>query len=301
MDYETAVAAFFQPAPEGITTPRPVTEGRGARRLRDACEPIATHAFWNRPTNEANQERGLDFISGYVWGRAAALGEPLAGVVVSAFAWFDPALITAAYEEGRSRVPWAEVVRIRDETTARSLGAILAGEDVEAVVAVLRRGLDAADGTGRALFSGLRSRGWPDDPAGRLWRACELLREHRGDGHIAVCVAAGFGPIEMNILTELWVGMDQISYAATRGWSPEAMAAAVARLERAGLIAAGALTDEGRRVREVLEERTNTLGQPIVDAMAGDFDWVVERLEEWSQACIEAGAFPPDPRKRAAG
>jgi hypothetical protein len=301
VDYETAVAAFFQPAPEGTRTPRPVSEGKAARRLRDACEPIATHAFWNRSTNRANQERGLDFLSGYVWGRASALGEALPGVVVSAFAWFEPGLITAAYEEGRSRVPWLEMVRVRDETTIRSLDAILAGEDVEPVVDVLRRGLDAADGTGRALFSGLRSRGWPDEPVGRLWRACDLLREHRGDSHVAVCLAAGFGPIEMNVLTELWVGMEQSSYTATRAWSQDAMAAAVARLERAGLVAAGALTEEGRRVRDLLEERTNALAQPIVDAIGDDLDEVVDRLGAWSQACIDAGAFPPDARKRAAG
>ena len=92
MDYRGAIEAFFQPAPEGTGAPRPVVEASLARRLRDAIEPLATHAFWNRLTNERNQERGLDFLTGYVWGRASALGEPLPGVVVSAFAWFEPGL-----------------------------------------------------------------------------------------------------------------------------------------------------------------------------------------------------------------
>jgi hypothetical protein len=303
MDYEEAVAAFFQPAPPGSAPPRPVTGAGAARRLRDAIEPLATHAFWNRLTNEANQARGLDFLSGYVWGRASALGGAAAGVVVSAFAWFEPSLITSAYEEGRSAVPLDELTRMRDEATIESLRRILPGQDAEltAVVEVLRRGLAVADGTGRALFSGLRSRPWPDDPAGRLWRACDLLREHRGDSHIAVCGAAGFDPIEMNALTELWVGLPLASYTATRAWAPAEMGAAVARLEGRGLISGGELTEAGRELRDGLEQRTDALEEPIVAAMGNDFESAVVSLGAWSQACIDAGAFPPDRRKRAAG
>jgi hypothetical protein len=55
------------------------------------------------------------------------------------------------------------------------------------------------------------------------------------------------------------------------------------------------------QARELLEERTNALAQPIVDAIGGDLDEVVGRLDTWSRACIEAGAFAPDVRKRAAG
>lgn len=272
-----------------------------ARRMRDAMEPLAAHAFWNRLTKERNLERGLDGRTGYVWGRATALGEPSAGVVVSAFAWFDPGMITAAYEEGRSKIPWEEMVRVRDETTTESLRGILGGARLEPAVAVLRRGLEVADGTGRALFSGLRSRRWPEDPAGQLWRACDLLREHRGDSHIAVCIAAGFGPVEMNILTELWVGMPQTSYTATRAWTEAVMAAAVTGLEARGLVASGSLTESGRTVRDQIENRTNAMEQPIVDAIGDDFDQVVAELQAWSQAVIDAGAFSPDPHKRAAG
>ena len=34
------------------------------------------HPVWARATNERLAELGLDFLTGYVWGRAAALGEP---------------------------------------------------------------------------------------------------------------------------------------------------------------------------------------------------------------------------------
>jgi len=68
------------------------------------------------------------------------------------------------------------------------------------------------------------------------------VREHRGDSHIAVANAAGLGPVEMNVLTECWLGMPLLSYTATRGWPEAAMRAAVpgspARLSMASMTAA---------------------------------------------------------------
>ena len=83
---------------------------------------------------------------------------------------------------------------------------------------------------GRPLFAGMSRMPWPSDPHGRLWHVVTLLREHRGDSHVAACVAAGLDGIEANVLTELWVGFGLLEYTATRGWSAEAMDAALARL-----------------------------------------------------------------------
>ena len=60
------------------------------------------------------------------------------------------------------------------------------------MIDVLRRGIDAADPAGRPLFAGLAGREWPSDEYGQLWRACDILREHRGDSHVAACVAGVF-------------------------------------------------------------------------------------------------------------
>jgi hypothetical protein len=71
MDYATAYEVFFQPAPPDTPLPKPVENGSPARRLRDAVEPLATHPYWARLVNERLAERGLNFLSGYLWGRAA--------------------------------------------------------------------------------------------------------------------------------------------------------------------------------------------------------------------------------------
>lgn len=301
MNYNDVVGAFFRPPPAGVPMPAPVAGARPPRRLRDAIEPLAMHDVWCRRTNERLAAFDLDFLGGYVWGRAAALGEPAAGVVVAAFAVFEPGLITATYERARVRVGREELIAARVEATTESLREVLGDADVREVVATLHRGLAAAEGAGRPLFSGLRSLAWPEEPAGQLWRACDLLREHRGDGHIAACIGAGLDPVTMNVLTELWLGMPLGAYTATRGWDAQAIADAAARLEAGGLLAGGALTDAGRRFRDGIEERTDAMEQPIVDAIGDDFERVVGELDAWSARCVAAGAFPPDTLKRAAG
>ena len=300
--YDQAVELLFVPTPEGTPFPPPLIDARPARRLRDAMEPIALHAIWCRRTNEVLSTLGLRLLSGYVWGRAAALGEPPAEVVAAVFATIEAGLVISAYEEARRQCGRAGLLAARDEATIESLAEVLEGADVRDVAAALRRGVDVADGTGRPLFSGLRSRPWPDHPVGQLWRACDLLREHRMDGHVAACVSAGLGPVTMNIVTELWLGMSIGQHTvAWRGWSEADVALAVADLERRGLVADGALTPAGQRLRDGIEERTDEMQQPVIDAIGDDFDATVAAVDAWSKACIDAGAFPPDVYKRATG
>lgn len=301
MDYDTAIQVFFQPTPVNTPTPHPVAHARSARRLRDACEPLAMHPVWARLTNERLAALGLNFLTSYVWGRAAALGEPPASLVAAAFAAFEPGLVTGVYEEARSQLGRVVLLAARDEATTTSLQHILGDADISFAVTTLRRGLAAADGTGRALFAGLQARPWPDALAGQLWRACEMIREHRGDSHIAAYITAGFNPVQMNILTELYVGMPLGTYTATRGWGPDTIAANVAHLQATGLIADEELTPAGLRVRTEIEEQTDKMEQPLLDAIGNDLEPLLTQLNQWSAACIAAGAFPPDEMKRAAG
>ena len=284
-----------------VMLPEPVRRARPARRLRDSFEPIAMHNVGHRETLDRAGAPALDRFAGYVWGRAAPMGEPTAAVVVAAFGVFEPELIAAAYERGRSGVGREALLTAQADATAASLRSVLGDVDVSPAVTALRRGVEAADGTGRALFSGLRSLSWPDDPATQLWRACNLLREHRGDSHLAASVSAGLDPVAMNILTELWLGMPLGPYTATRGWSELRIAATATELEQRGLIASGALTDAGRQFRGDIEERTDAMEQRIVQAIGDDFEALVAQLQGWSNLCIAANTFTSDVYKRAAG
>ena len=301
MDYEEMLAAFFTPTPEGTPLPESVAQGSPARRLRDAAEPIAMYPVWARGVNTALAEHGLDFLTGYVWGRAAGLGLPASGVAAAAFAWFEPGLIRVLYDAGRAAVSRETLLEIRDREAAAGLADVLAGEDVEQVAVRLLNALTGLDVAGRPLYAGLLDRPLPTDPAGKLHRACELVREHRGDAHASAAVAAGLGGVEMNVLTELWTGMPLGAYSGSRGWSPETIRAVTMRLEQRGWVRDGALTDAGREQRRAVEAATDLAEQPVVEALGDDLPFIVERLDAWSARCVAAGAFPPDVLKRAAG
>lgn len=301
MDYSEVVARYFAPRPDGTPVPDAVRLGSPARRLRDAVEPIAMHAAWSRRTIDGLARLGLDASASYVAGRASSLGEPSGLVVAATFAWFEPSLISSLYESSRAIVPREQLIVARDEATTGSLWEILGNDDPTEFADLVAEAVTNASGAGRSLFSGLRGRGRPADPAQRLWWACDLVREHRGDSHVAAASASAVGPVEMNVLTELWLGMPLLSYTDTRGWSAAEMAATVASLEARGWLTDGQLTWDGRSARVEIEARTDQQEQSIVDALGDRLEDVCAQLNIWSARCVLAGAFPPDVLKRAAG
>jgi Helix-turn-helix family len=302
VDYAEARAAFFQPRSAEAPRPGTSTWGSPARALRDAVEPIATICYWAEPAYEAYAAQGLDFLQAYVWGRASVLGEPEGTVVAAAFGVYEPGLIASLYDAGRATCSLAEVRAAKESGAVAALREVLSTPDgLDVVVEGLRRGAAAADSTGRAFHAGLTALSWPEDPLGQLWHAATILREHRGDSHLAACVACGLTGLEANLLTELWVGWEAQAYAGSRAWSPEAMDAATAVLTTRGLIADGALTAEGRALRDGIEETTDRLVQPVVEAIGDDLPGMLKFLDGWSQQIVERGWFPPDPYKRASG
>jgi hypothetical protein len=277
-----------------------------SRRLRDALEPLATISFWSPEANERLAALGLNFLTGYVWSRSSPMGEPSWGVVAAAFGVFEPGLIRDLYEQARETATRDAVLVAREAGAVEAMHALLAGLDeaqVTGAVAALRRATDVAarDVAGRPLFAGLLSLPWPADPMGQLWHAASLLREYRGDVHQAANLAAGFSAVEMNLMTELWVGWEPRTYTATRGWSEDAMATAEAALARRGLLADGGLTQEGRELRDDVERRTEAALEPLLQAMGDDLDRLTAQLDAWSERVIEGGGAPPDRYKRISG
>jgi hypothetical protein len=301
VNYDDAIASFAEPQPMPDALPEAVANPSPARRLRDACEPIAMHPVWSRYTNERLAELGLDFLTSYVGGRAAYLGDPAESVVAATFAWFEPSLVAGMYQLARQAAGREQLMATRAEATVLSLRTVLGDDDPSAVADALAEATEAADGMGRPLFSGVRATGRPIDPVERLWWAATLVREHRGDSHVAAAAAAGIGPVEMNLLTEQWLGMALMSYAATRGWSPEALQKGAVRLEERGWMRGGRITESGAEARSRIEESTDIQEQSIVDGLGDRLADVCEQLEGWARRCIEAGTFPNDALKRAAG
>jgi hypothetical protein len=170
-------------------------------------------------------------------------------------------------------------------------------------VAQLRRATDlaVADVVGRPLVAGLASLEWPADPWGQLWHALNILREHRGDTHQAANVAAGLTGVQMNLVTEYWVGWEPRAYAGTRGWAPEVMDAADADLRERGWLADGALTATGQAERDRIEQVTDEAMARVLAPIGDDVAALTAQLDGWSNRIVAAGAAPSDPYKRVSG
>ncbi len=302
MKFADVAGAYLSPSTETLAV-HPV-EQTPARRLRDALEPIATQGWWAQAVHDRLEAKGLSFFGSYVWGRAAALGDPTAGVVVATFGVFEPSFLTGIYREARALIGRDEVLADREAGAVESLNAIFGvsdADDVRVAGDALLRATDQVAATARPLFSGLRDVAVPESDLGRLWRGAELVREHRGDGHLGACIAAGLDPLEMSVLTELWLGYSLGGYSSSRGYGPEAIAAAQDRLRERGWTDGSGLSDAGRSARGAIETSTDVSQQELIDALGDSLPVVLRVADRVSEAIMAANAFPSDPRKRAAG
>lgn len=278
-----------------------------ARRLRDAIEPIAMVHVHSQEAREQYEAIGLPRWQGYVLGRAGALGLPPASLVVATFGAFEPEMLTGTYEAALATASVPDVLAAKLAGATRCLHRVF-GEpmrDVEEVVTVLRGGLDRAPVLGKPLFAGHAALEWPGDAWARLWHATTLLREFRGDAHVAALVSHGIGALESNLLTEARVGMTGRDYTRTRSWSEEDIEAATAALLDRLLVTRDGdrlrLTERGAALRDDVEDATDAALDPVVEGMEHGLDLAVERCTRWSREIRDAGAFPDDDGKLLAG
>jgi hypothetical protein len=270
-----------------------------SRRLRDLVEPIAANVYFAPEATAAFKELGLKWIPAYFTSRGGCMGQVPGEVVVAAFGVFSPAVVIPAVDEGWSKTDRDTILDARLRGATASLERILGPrpEGLERATELLRRCADAATGEGRHLFSGLRSLGYPGTPMGDLWRAADLVREHRGDSHICAWTSHGIDAIQANLLTELWWGMPFRSYVVTRGWTEAEIDGAVARLEEDGIVKGDAFTPEGEELRAAIEAATDVQETRIVEALGDDADELFGLLDPWTTALVEAKGYPGDPRK----
>ena len=126
---------------------------------------------------------------------------------------------------------------------------------------------------GRPLFAGHASLPWPDDsePQLVLWHAQSLLREFRGDGHIAALVAEGINGPEALVLHHATGELPLAALQGSRAWADDEWAATVATLAGRGYVNDdGTFTDHGRARRQWVEDRTDELATAPYAALGED-------------------------------
>ncbi|MBT2415213.1 hypothetical protein J7I94_32535 [Streptomyces sp. ISL-12] len=234
--------------------------------------------------------------------RAAALGPVGAGAVTAAFYNYKHELVArhlpAVWTTVTPEQALAARARAVDATLRRLLGedALVSAEMTEAAGLALR----AAEGCSRAarpLYSAHADLPVPDAPHLAYWHAATLLREHRGDGHLAVLMAAGLDGLEALVThTATGKGLAPKWVFGTRGWSQEEWDAAVTRLRDRGLLdPAGELTEEGAALRAEIERETDRLDAgPYEHLGAAGVARLTELGSAFARTALGAGAFPTD-------
>ena len=232
-----------------------------AHRCHYALETIHVVGYFAPENVAAYEAIGLNGILAYFPARAAPMGAVTADVVTATFFNFSPALVTMAMAGVWDKLTPAQVLEARHTGIRQALVRIL-GEtrcdeaDVAELIDLLKTASSALPVQGRPLFAGHASLPWPDDAVLALWHGTSLMREHRGDGHIAVLVSNGLDPVEAIVLHGQHANVTKFM-KNTRGWSSEEWDAACDRLRSRGLLAEdGTLTADAVALKERMEEQT---------------------------------------------
>jgi hypothetical protein len=172
-------------------------------------------------------------------------------------------MVARALPDVWTRIAPAQALRARRDGATAALRALLpdGANGLAEAADLAEAAADATDCAGRALGAANAALpAVPDaEPLTRLWQAATTLREHRGDGHVAALVAAGFDGCEAVMLRSALDGQPA-EYRPPRGWDEEHWAATQAGLvDRGWLDDAGQVTAEGRRVYAGVEDVTDRI------------------------------------------
>jgi hypothetical protein len=270
-----------------------------ARRLRNVTEPIAAGVYFAPEAIQGYATLGLDYFEGYFCSRSACLGRAPWSVVCAAFAAFKPSAVQSAVTSGWEKTdPQAMLdARLAGATAQleRLVSDVAQPADVERATELLYALSDGVDPSGRMLYAGLSVQPRPDSLFGGLWHAADLVREHRGDGHIAAWIPYT-DSTEITVLTELAWGIPPRSYVFTRGWSEEEVDAAYERLTARGLVDGGGLTAEGEALRSQIETATDLATRAVTERLAEHGDELFGLITPWAEAIVAGGGYPTSPK-----
>ncbi|AXL90590.1 hypothetical protein C4J65_21570 [Streptomyces sp. CB09001] len=270
------------------------------RQMWQLLEPV--HATLYYAPEAFEEAAALGYATDERWPsyfayRAAPLGPAGPRLVNALFYSLSPQMVerytapawrTAAPE----RVLEARGVAV-NRALRKLLGDRIGSPELREAADLARRAAEAADTAGRPLAAANASLPWPDESHLVLWQAATVLREHRGDGHVAALQAHGIGPVE-SLVSHAAVGAAPEEVFRSRQWSDADWAAARARLAARGLVEAdGGATDEGLRVRTGVEKLTDELAAAPWEALTpGETARLAELLVPPVLDIVGAGLLP---------
>lgn len=248
------------------------------------------------------EARGVtERMAGYLAQRSAPLGlpagRPSAALVAATFYGFSPTVVAAHIPAVWDHVTPQEVLDATLDAMRELLSRLLGAHEQAAaeLAALLGPVADAHPSAGRPLAAA-----WADVPrTGEalldLWLATCVIRESRGDGHVALLVAEDVGPLESHLISAGDRPQAREMLSGLRGWTAAEVDAAADGLRARGLLdAEGRRTDRCRELRRSIEQRTDERSAaPWVDVGADAVARIGELALELLPPVLTSGTLLP--------
>ena len=268
-----------------------------ARRFFDRFEPVHGVTYFAPEARAALDGLGyLGYWMGYFAARSAPLGTVPPEVVTAVFYNFAPERVAKALPAAWQIAGPEAALRARQDSAVAALRryGLDADENVGLAAELAGRAAREAPLDGRPLFAANRALPWPADPLAALWHAATLLREQRGDAHVAVLTAEGVSGRESNVLQAATGGVPREYIARTRDYDEAAWRHHEQRLAERGLLNDdGSPTVAGRELKDRIESRTDALSLSALDALSDDeVETLFQALTPITRAVIAGGDVP---------
>ncbi|MET0235916.1 MAG: hypothetical protein ABW224_14825 [Kibdelosporangium sp.] len=234
------------------------------RQMWHLLEPVHALVYYAPEVSEEFAQLGYEVDTrwpSYFALRAAPLGPASSELVSATFYSFSPAMVAAHVPAAWDIASPAEVLAARTRGVDRALRRLIDVDTSELGEAarLARAVAEAVNTAGRPLAAANAALPWPEEPHLVLWHAATIIREHRGDGHVAALLTAGLDPCEA-LVSFAAVGAAPVEVFASRQWTSTEWKAAQDRLVARGWVDAdGNATVEGKEGREAVERLTDGL------------------------------------------
>jgi hypothetical protein len=268
-----------------------------ARRFFDRFEPVHGVTYFAPEAREALDGLGYrGYWMGYFAARSAPLGMVPPEVVTAIFYNFAPERVAKSLPAAWQIAGPEAALQARQDSAVAALRryGLESDETVTTAAELAARAVQQAPLDGRPLFAANRALPWPDDPLAALWQAATLLREHRGDAHIAVLSAAGVSGRECNVL-QAAAGLIPRDYIArTRDYDDATWRHHEEQLAERGLLNDDrTLTEAGRELKDAIESTTDALALSALDALSDDeVEALFQALTPITRAVVAGGDLP---------
>jgi hypothetical protein len=268
-----------------------------ARRFFDRFEPVHAVTYFAPEARTALDGLGFrGYWMGYFAARSAPLGEVAPEVVTATFYNFSPDRVSKALPAAWTVATPEATLRAREESAMAALlrYGVIADENLRVAAGLAARAARGAPVDGRPLFAANLALPWPQDPVAALWHAATLLREHRGDGHVAVLAAAGVTGRESNVLHAAAGRVPQDFIMRSRDYDDAEWQHYRQRLAQRGLLDGdGSLTDAGRDLKLHVEDVTDALALSALESLDdAEVEALFQALTPITRAVIAGGDIP---------